>query len=338
MPQRTRVDSFSRVDTRHDVMGDVTTHYVLIRLPRPTLFDPFILTRFESPKKKKKKEKGLTKLNFEFDQKVKISKMGLSYSVFRVHSNFGIRFFIRDSEIVQMAQFLKNFRNEPVPFSFLSTFWFWDPFLHSRLGNCANCPISRKLTFAQILTKSQNFQEGLVLHNFSCRFRFWGLFLHSTIQNCSNSVILQLLALMWTLTKNQDVQAKLVLFKFSHRFWLWNPLICFGLGNHLCDPLLWSTSSVQNLSSQDQDLRFIHLVRIPSGLFSRLHQGFPFKVQMKSHKCILNLKLHWVTSSTYHSCSVLTSLQPTIPLSVPNIPTYRSVPTSRESTILTKNS
>ena len=108
MPQRTRVDSFSRVDTRHDVMGDVTTHYVLIRLPRPTLFDPFILTRFESPKKKKKKEKGLTKLNFEFDQKVKISKMGLSHSVFRVHSNFGIRFFIRDSEIVQMAQFLKS--------------------------------------------------------------------------------------------------------------------------------------------------------------------------------------------------------------------------------------
>ena len=232
----------------------------------------------------------------------------------------------------------QNFQNGPVPLSFLSTFWFWDPFLHSRLGNCANCPISRKLTFAQILTKSQNFQEGLVLHNFSCRFWFWGLFLHSAIQNCSNSVILQLLALMWTLTKNQDVQAKLVLFKFSHRFWLWNPFICFGLGNHLCDPFLWSTSSVQNLSSQDQDLRFIHLVRIPSGLFSRLHQGFPFKVQMKSHKFILNLKLHWVTSSTYHSRLVLTSLQPTIPLLVPNIPTYRSVPTSRESTILTKNS
>ena len=88
-------------------MGDVTTHYGKIRLPRPTLFDPFILTRSESPKKKKKKEKGLTKLNFEFDQKVKISKMGLSHSVFQVQSNFGIRFFIRDSEIVQTAQFLK---------------------------------------------------------------------------------------------------------------------------------------------------------------------------------------------------------------------------------------
>ena len=80
-----------------------------------------------------------------------------------------------------------------------------------------------------------------------------------------------------------------------------NPLICFGLRNHLCDLLLQSTSSVQNLSFQDQELRFIHLVWIPSGLFSKHHQGFPFKVQMNSYKCVLNLKLHWVTSSTYHS-------------------------------------
>ena len=80
------------------------------------------------------------------------------------------------------------------------------------------------------------------------------------------------------------------------------------------DPLLQSTSSVQNLSSQDQNLRFIHLVWIPLGLFSRLHQGFPFKVQTNSHKCVLDLKLHWITSSTYHSCSVRTSLQPTIPI------------------------
>ena len=113
---------------------------------------------------------------------------------------------------------------------------------------------------------------------------------------------------MWTLTKNQDVRGKPVLFRFSHGFWFWNPLICFGFGNHLCDPLLRSTNSVQNLSSQDQDLRFIHLVWIPSGLFSRLHQGFPFKVQMNSHKCVLNLKLHWVTSSTYHSRLVPTVL------------------------------
>ena len=77
---------------------------------------------------------------------------------------------------------------------------------------------------------------------------------------------------------------------------------------YFCDPLLQSTSSVQNLSSQDQNLRFIHLVWIPLGLFSRLHQGFPFKVQMNSHKCVLNLKLHWVTSSIYHSCSVPTIL------------------------------
>ena len=113
---------------------------------------------------------------------------------------------------------------------------------------------------------------------------------------------------MWTLTKNQDVCAKLVLFRFSHGFWFWNLLICFGLGNHLCDTLLRSTSSVQNLSSQDQNLRFIHLIWILSRLFSRLYQGFPSKVQTNSHKCVLNLILHWVTNSTYHSRSV-----PTIP-------------------------
>ena len=127
-------------------------------------------------------------------------------------------------------------------------------------------------------------------------------------------MILQLLALMWTLTKNQDVQAKLILFRVSHGVWLWNPLICFGLGNHLCDPLPRSTNSVQKLSSQDQDFRFIHLVWIPLRLFFRLYQGFSFKIQMNSHKCVLNLKLHWITSSTYHSRSVPTSLQPIIPV------------------------
>ena len=154
----------------------------------------------------------------------------------------------------------QNFQKGPVPLSFSCTFRFWNLFLCLRLGNCANCSISKKLTFAQILTKSQNFQNGPVLPNFSHWFRFWGLFLHLRIRNCSNSVILQLLTLMWTLTKNQDVRAKLVLFRFSHRFWFWNLHICFGLGNQLCDPLPWSTNSVQNLSSQDQDLRFIHLV------------------------------------------------------------------------------
>ena len=133
---------------------------------------------------------------------------------------------------------------------------------------------------------------------------------------------------MWTLTENQDVRAKLVLFRFSHKFWLWNLLICFGLENHLYDPLPRSTNNVQKSSSQDQDLRFIHLVWIPSRLFSRLYQGFPFKVQINSHKCVLNLKLHWVTNLTYHSRSVPTSLQRTIPVRCLPFP----------ATSLTKNS
>ena len=79
----------TRADTRpqHD---DVIIHYDLTRLPRPTRFDPFIRTRSKPPRKKK----GLTKLNLNFDQKVKIFKMGLSLSVFWVHSNFGIHFLI----------------------------------------------------------------------------------------------------------------------------------------------------------------------------------------------------------------------------------------------------
>ena len=126
------------------------------------------------------------------------------------------------------------------------------------------CPVSKSWLLHKCWPKSQNFQEVLVLPNFSRRSHFWGLFLHLRIRNCSNNVILQLLVLMWTLTKNQDVRAKLVLFRFLCGFWLWNPLICFGLGNHLCD-------SIQKLSSQDQDLRFIHLVWIPSRLFSKLY-------------------------------------------------------------------
>ena len=132
------------------------------------------------------------------------------------------------------------------------------------------CPVSKSWLLHKYWPKSQNFQEVPILPKFLRRFHFWGLFLHLRIRNYSNSVILQLLVLMWTLTKNQDVRAKLVLFRFSCGFWLWNPLICFGLGNHLCDPLPWSTNSIQKLSSQDQDLRFIHLVWIPSRLFSKL--------------------------------------------------------------------
>ena len=224
------------------------------------------------------KEKALTKWTFDFDLKVKIFKRGLSHSVFRIHSNFGIRFFVQDLEIVQTLQIPKS--------------WLLD----------------------KSWPKSQNFQEGTILPDFSWRFRFWVLFHHLRIWNCSNSVILQLLALMWTLTKNQDVWAKLVLFRFSHRIWLWNPLICFELGKNLCDTLLRSTSNIQNLSSQDKNLRFIHLVWIPSRLFFGIYQGFPSKVQMNSHKCVFNLKLHWITSSTYHFCLVPTSLQPTIPV------------------------
>ena len=82
-----------------------------------TRFDPDRpgnLTRSEPPQKKKKKKvkekkNALTKWTFDLDldQKVKIFKTDLSHSIFRVHSDFGTRFFIRSSEIVQMSSFQK---------------------------------------------------------------------------------------------------------------------------------------------------------------------------------------------------------------------------------------
>ena len=62
------------------------------------------------PKKKKRKkerENALTWWTFDLDQKVKIFKPDLSHSIFRVHSEFGTHFFIRNSEIVQMSSFQK---------------------------------------------------------------------------------------------------------------------------------------------------------------------------------------------------------------------------------------
>ena len=135
-------------------------------------------------------------------------------------------------------------------------------------------PISKKLTFVQMLTKCQNFWDGPILLNFSSTFRFWSPFRHLRLGNCKND----------------------------------------------------SIPSVKNLGPQDQNLRFIHLIGIPSGLFFRLHQDFPFKVQMNSHKCVL--KLHWVISSICYSRLVPTSLQLTIPVQCLPFP----------PTVLTKNS
>ena len=165
--------------------------------------------------------------------------------------------------------------------------------------------------------------------NFSCTFQIWGLFLHLRIQNCSNGVILQLLALKWTLTNNQDIRAKFVLFGLSQRFWFWNPLICFGLGDHKSNPHLWSIDGVQNLNSWDQNLRFIHLIGISSGLFSKLHQDFSLQVQMNSHKCVGT----WSYTGSLIQPTVLIRCLP-FPPTVPICHSYLPFP----STILTKKS
>ena len=128
---------------------------------------------------------------------------------------------------------------------------------------------------------------------------------------------------------------RLILLNFSSTFRFWSPFHHLRLGNCKND----SIPSVQNLGPQEQNLRFIHLIGIPTGLFSRFHQDLPFKVQMNSHKCVL--KLHWVISLICYSRSVLTNLRLTIPVRClpfpPTVPTYRShLPFP--PTILTKNS
>ena len=89
---------------RHDVMHDVISHY-----PDLTQADPVWLIHHDLVwiACKKNLKKTLTKWTFDFDQKVKIFKRGLSHSVFCVHSNFGIRFIIWNSEIAQTSNFQK---------------------------------------------------------------------------------------------------------------------------------------------------------------------------------------------------------------------------------------
>ena len=87
--------------TRAPQSYDAILHYTVWLVYQP---DPELWPGSKPPVQKKKK-KALTMLNFDFDQKVKIFKIGLSHSVFRIHSNFEIRFFIRSSEIAQTLDF-----------------------------------------------------------------------------------------------------------------------------------------------------------------------------------------------------------------------------------------
>ena len=120
----TRISPRSTRYTRHALtraFSATTSCITSSSIPRS---DPFVQsTRFDPDQpenltrskpleiifKKKVREKNvLTKWTFDFDQKVKIFKRGLSHFIFRVHSNFGICFFAQDSEIVQTVQIPKS--------------------------------------------------------------------------------------------------------------------------------------------------------------------------------------------------------------------------------------
>ena len=112
---------------------------------RPTRFDPFILTWIRTAcKKNKNKRKGaLTKLDLWLWPKS------------------------------------QNFQNRLVPLSFSSTFRFWDPFLHSKLGNCANVQFPESWLFHKSWPKVKIFKPDLscpIFHvdsNFEVYFFIW---------------------------------------------------------------------------------------------------------------------------------------------------------------------
>ena len=104
---------------------DVTTHYGLARLSRPTRFDSFILTQFEPPAKRERERERecfdhvrpltLTKKSkfskwtcpTQFFEYIPILGSISSFEtwklrkrpIFHIHSNFGVRFVIWDSKL-----------------------------------------------------------------------------------------------------------------------------------------------------------------------------------------------------------------------------------------------
>ena len=55
----------------------------------------------------------------------------------------------------------QNFQNGPVPLNFSSTFRFWDPFLHSKLRNCANVQFPKVDFCTNIDQKVKIFKKDL---------------------------------------------------------------------------------------------------------------------------------------------------------------------------------
>ena len=55
----------------------------------------------------------------------------------------------------------QNFQNWSVPLGFLSTFRFWDPLLHPRLGNCTNGSVSKSWLLHKSWPKVNIFKKDL---------------------------------------------------------------------------------------------------------------------------------------------------------------------------------
>ena len=137
--------------------------------------------------KKKKKKKPLTMV--DFDQKVKIFKTNLSHLVFRVHYNFGIRFFIQNSEIAQTSNFQKS--------------WFFHKFWQK----------------VKIFKKDLSCPIFCVDSNFGVYFFIW----ESKISQIVWFYIYWLWCELWACPI--QIFAKILILKSTYLFWTWKPPI-----------------------------------------------------------------------------------------------------------------
>ena len=133
------------------------------------------------------KKKPLTMV--DFDQKVKIFKTNLSHLVFRVHYNFGIRFFIQNSEIAQTSNFQKS--------------WFFHKFWQK----------------VKIFKKDLSCPIFCVDSNFGVYFFIW----ESKISQIVWFYIYWLWCELWACPI--QIFAKILILKSTYLFWTWKPPI-----------------------------------------------------------------------------------------------------------------
>ena len=207
---------------------------------RQTRFDPPVqiwpnLTRWSWPGLNYHKKRASTMV--DFDQKVKIFKADLSHSVFQIHSDFGICFFIRNSEIAQTSDFQKNwllhkswpkvkiFKTNLSHLVFRVHYNFGIRFFiqNSEIAQTSN--FQKSWFFHKFWQKVKNFKKDLscpifrVDSNFGVYFFIW----ESKISQIVWFYIYWLWCELWACPI--QIFAKILILKSTYLFWTWKPPI-----------------------------------------------------------------------------------------------------------------